>query len=85
MLALGYNRLYSVRSPAIPVVFNMLYDYLKKFNRTELRDFFDYQKEAREAYRVADIKPVDLSDMQIFLEQSFGDYLAPLPGLEEVG
>lgn len=84
VLALGYNELYTVRSPYVPVVFDMLYDYLRKFNRTELTDFFNYQQHARELYRVAKIQPLDPTDTQIFLEQSFGDYLKPLPGLEEV-
>jgi hypothetical protein len=81
--ALAYNKLYSIRSPAIPVIFNMLYGYLKGFNQTELQDFYRYQDEARSRYRVEEIKPIDLSDMKTFLDQSFGDYLAPLPGQEE--
>jgi hypothetical protein len=84
VLALGYNKLYSARSPYISVVFDTLYDYLKKFNRTELQDFYRYQQLAKERYKVTKIEPVDLTDMEIFLDQSFGDYLAPLPGLAEV-
>lgn len=84
VLALGYNELYSVRSPYIPVAFDALYDYLKKFNRIELRDFYQYQRTARDNYRIAKIEPVDLSDTNLFLEQSFGDYLTPLPGVKEV-
>jgi hypothetical protein len=66
------------------VVFDTLYNFLKKFNRTELHDFYEYQRLAKEKYKVAQIEPVDLTDMEIFLDQSFGDYLAPLPGLAEV-
>jgi|GEM_PF-7046407 len=84
VLALGYNKLYSARSPYISVVFDTLYDYLKKFNRTELHDFYRYQRLAKEKYKVDKIEPVDLTDVEIFLDQSFGDYLAPLPGLAEV-
>lgn len=84
VLALGYNKLYSIRSPYISVVFDTLYDYLKKFNRTELHDFYRYQRLAKEKYKVDEIESVDLTDVEIFLDQSFGDYLAPLPGLAEV-
>lgn len=84
VLALAYNKLYSARSPYTSVVFDTLYDFLKKFNRTELHDFYSYQRLAKEKYKVTQIEPVDLTDMEIFLKQSFGDHLTPLPGVQEV-
>lgn len=83
VLSLAYNRLFSARSQYIPVSFDALYTYLKQFNRVELKDFFDRQKTARAKYKVNQIKPKDLTDMGVFLEQSFGNYLERLPGLEE--
>ncbi len=84
VLALGYNELYSIRSPYISVVFDRLYAYLKGFNTIELQDFYKYQAQARAEYRVAEITPEDVTDMEVFLRQSFGDYYEPLPGSQEV-
>jgi tetratricopeptide (TPR) repeat protein len=60
VLALAYNKLYSARSPSTPIMFDRLYEYLKKFNRTELWDFSRYQKDMQEKYRVSEITPTDL-------------------------
>lgn len=79
VLALGYNELYSTRSPYLPIIFDMLYDYLKSFNATELQDFYHYQDQARKEYRVTEIVPEDVTDIETFLLQSFGDYFETAP------
>ena len=83
--ALGYSELYSVRAPFTSVIFNTLYDYLKGFNAAELRKFYQYEEEARKIYRIREIEHEDLTDMRVFLDQSFGEYDKSLPGEQEVG
>jgi hypothetical protein len=83
--ALGYSELYSVRAPYTSVIFDILYDYLKGFNAAELQKFYQYENEARNIYRIKEIEHEDLTDMRVFLEQSFGEYDKSLPGEQEVG
>ncbi|MBN1995307.1 MAG: hypothetical protein JW953_21645 [Anaerolineae bacterium] len=83
VLSLGYNQLYSTRSTVISVSLDILYDYLKKFNRFEMTDFFKYQRQARAEYRIDEIEPEDPTDLEVFLLQSFGDYFEPVPGSPE--
>lgn len=74
VLALGYAQLFSARSVGIKFSFDQLYNYLKTFNHSELEMFYKYQHEAREAYRVAEIRAENLADVEGFLFQSFGNY-----------
>jgi len=101
LLALAYNKLYSPRSPYIPVLFDRLYDYLKEFNVIELTDFYTHQFDLTyqpakaetvsppkriTGYGIKLIRPDDLADMDIFLRESFGDFLPAekhRPGVQE--
>ncbi len=90
VLALGYSKLYSVRSPVFSVTLNALYNYLRKFNETEMADFYRYQRIARKVYNISDIQPEDTADLELFLLQAFGDYFDPEsieqnPSIQEVG
>jgi tetratricopeptide (TPR) repeat protein len=85
VLALAYDQLYSTRSAALSIVYNILYDYLKTFNAIAMEDFFNYQRQAREEYRVAEIEPENMADLEVFLLQSFGDFFALTPAKNEVG
>jgi hypothetical protein len=75
VLSLGYAQLFSARSSGIGIVFDQLYNYLKKFNIVEMELFYKYQHQARQDYRVTGIKPENLADVEEFLLESFGDYL----------
>jgi len=80
VLSLAYGRLFSVRSPGIGLAFDHLYNYLKTFNPIEMEMFYRLQRDARREYRVDDIRPETLADIEKFLVQSFGDYFpANLP------
>ncbi len=83
VLALGYNRLYSTRSVAISTSLNNLYDYLRGFNAIAMEDFFKYQRQARAEYRIAEIEPEDVTDLEVFLLQSFGNYFESVPHIQE--
>ncbi len=72
VLASGYSQLFSIRSVALSVIWDTMYDYTKKFNRTELADFHGYVRAAREKYRVDEIKPFNPADADEFLRACFG-------------
>lgn len=72
VLASGYAQLFSVRSVALSIIWDAMYDYTKKFNRTELTDFHRYVCEARTKYRVAEIQPFNPTDADEFLRACFG-------------
>lgn len=72
VLASGYAQLFSVRSVSLSIIWDAMYDYTKKFNRTELEDFHNYVREAREKYRVKEIKPFNPADADEFLRACFG-------------
>ena len=84
VLALTYSKLFSTRAPTFTVTMNSLYDYLRKFNETELEDFYKYQREFGKSYNIAAIESEDVINLEIFLKQSFGDYIDNVPpGLAE--
>ncbi|MDI6769625.1 MAG: ATP-binding protein [Anaerolineales bacterium] len=72
VLGLGYAQLLSPRSSALSILYDALYDYLKKFNPTEMKDFHKYEHEARERYKTSEIKLVDLGNLDEFLRDCFG-------------
>lgn len=82
VLALSYNRLYSIRSATIALTLDILYDYLKTLSVIAMEDFFKYQQQVHEEYRLAELRPEDLTTMDSFLKQSFGDYLGLMIGQE---
>lgn len=75
VLSLGYAQLFSADSSGIGIAFDQLYNYLKKFNVVEMELFYKYQHQARQDYRVTEIKPENLADVEQFLLESFGDFL----------
>lgn len=76
VLGASYAQLYSPRSGALSIAFDALYDYLKRFNPTELTFFARYAHAARDFYGIQDIKPVNLGDVDDFIRSCFGDYLS---------
>lgn len=70
--ALGYSQLHSPRSNALTVTYDAIYEYIKGFNLTELEDFYRYVQEAIEEYRLPEIVPLDMSRLDMFLQQTFG-------------
>lgn len=72
VLASGYAQLFSIRSVALSVIWDTMYDYTKKFNRTELADFHQYVCQARTKYRIDDIQPFNPANADEFLRACFG-------------
>jgi hypothetical protein len=72
VLASGYSHLFSVRSVALSVIWDTMYNYTKKFNRTELADFHKYVCQAREKYNADKIVPFNPANADEFLRASFG-------------
>lgn len=73
--SLGYAQLFSPRSPNIGTAFDHLYNYLKKFNVSEIKAYAKYQHEAQQAYWITKIQSENLADPGLFLRESFGDFL----------
>lgn len=74
VLSLAYAQLLSPRSSSLTTIYDWLYEKIKEFNLSELKDFFNYVKESREKYKVKDIKVIDYGDLSRFLEHTFGDF-----------
>lgn len=72
ILALAYSQLLSPRSNALTVIYNLLYDYLKKFNTVEMNLFAQFEGEARKKYKTSELKLEDLGNPDDFLRDSFG-------------
>jgi hypothetical protein len=72
--ALGYAELYSSRSAALTVIYDQLYDFLKRLNSSEFQAFYQYEAEATEKYRIGEIKSDSFGDLRHFLLDCFGDY-----------
>ncbi|MBI5303743.1 MAG: hypothetical protein HY868_16525 [Chloroflexi bacterium] len=70
----GYAQLLSPRSFALTVIYDRLYEDAKKFNLTELNDLQEHIRNAREKYKTGEIKPVDLGDVESYLQSCFGTY-----------
>lgn len=76
VLGIAYAQLLSPRAHALPVIYDSLYEYLKGFSRVKLRDFYQAGTAARKKYGVRAIRYEDLGNMDLWLEQLFGDYLS---------
>jgi len=72
VLALAYSELLSPRSHALTVIYDYLYDALKKFNDYEMDRFTQFEREARKKYRISELKVEDLSNLDTFLRDCFG-------------
>ncbi len=79
--ALGYAQLFAPRSPALTVIYNKLYAFLKQLNRRELEDFYEYSREAITLYKTEEIKIRNLGNLSEFLLDNFGDYNEPEPSI----
>jgi tetratricopeptide (TPR) repeat protein len=74
VLAAGYAQLYAPRGVSIPIVFDILYEYLKTFNVIEMQTFFGLVRREQKRYQVALIEAENLADVEQFLLECFGDY-----------
>jgi len=82
--ALGYAQLFTPRAPALTVIYDSLYESLKKLNVVELSDFYRYERIAYTSYRIKDIQIKNLGDLEDFLNDCFGDYFEPPFVIEEL-
>lgn len=73
VLSLAYSQLLSPRSGVLTTTYDWLYNQIKEFNLSELKDFYNYAMQSREKYRAKDIQVADYSDLNQFLEHTFGD------------
>lgn len=72
--ATAYTQLYAPSSIQLTIVYDDLYDFLKKMNDTEMNSFYDYEQEARQRYRIAEMDIENFGDVEEFLRDCFGDY-----------
>ncbi len=72
-LSAAYASLFSTQSGTVRIVHEIAYEYLKKFNLTEMDDFFKYMSKARRQFHINQIKMEDTSKLETFLSECFGD------------
>ena len=72
--AAAYAQLYAPSSIQLTIVYDDLYDFLKKMNDTEMGSFYHYEQEARQRYRIAEMELENFGDVEEFLRDCFGDY-----------
>ena len=73
-LGTAYAQLYSPRSNALSLLYDRLYDFLKKFNRTELEAFHRHVNQQQQRYPLEKIKRniEDLGNIDQFMHEVFG-------------
>ncbi|HUM69469.1 MAG TPA: tetratricopeptide repeat protein, partial [Chloroflexota bacterium] len=72
--ALGYAELFIPRSDSLVIMYDVLYDYLKRMNRQELQLFYRVEREASQKYNVRQIELENFGNLEGFLRDNFGDY-----------
>lgn len=72
--AAAYAQLFAPTSIQLSIVYDDLYDFLKKMNQTEMSDFYRYEQQAREQYRIGEMTIENFGDVEEFLRDCFGDY-----------
>lgn len=72
--AAGYAQLFAPTSSQLSIVYDDLYEFLKKMNQMELADFYRYEQKAREQYRIEEMVIENFGDVEGFLRDCFGDY-----------
>ncbi len=76
--SLAYAQLYSPRSSALSQTYDTLYEYLKKFNQTELKLFRKYETlyRSKSEYNIGSETMVlqDLGNLDEFLDDCFGEH-----------
>ncbi len=72
--ALGYAELFIPRSEALTMMYDVLYDYLKRMNSQELGMFYRAEREATQKYGIRQIDLENLGDLENFLRDNFGNY-----------
>lgn len=72
--AAAYAQLFAPTSIQLSIVYDDLYDFLKKMNQTEMSDFYRYEQQARKRYRIAEMVIENFGDVEEFLRDCFGDY-----------
>ncbi len=75
---LGYAKSFAPRSAAVTFVLGPLYNFLKKLNAQEMSDFYLYKREAHSKYLLDEISLKDVSDLEEFLIDCFGNYFVEL-------
>lgn len=71
--SVAYAQLFSARSATLGTIYDTLYDYLRRFNQTEIESFAKFEQDARNAYHLEKIQMEDLSDVGGFLRECFGE------------
>ncbi len=72
--AAAYAQLYAPSSIQLTIVYDDLYDFLKKMNQVEISSFYEYEQEARQRYRIPEMEIENFGDVEEFLRDCFGDY-----------
>lgn len=72
--AAAYAQLFAPTSIQLSIVYDDLYDFLKKMNQIEMNDFYRYERQARERYRITEMVIENFGDVEEFLRDCFGDY-----------
>lgn len=72
--AAAYAQLFAPTSIQLSIVYDDLYDFLKKMNQMEMSDFYRYEQQARERYRITELVIENFGDVEEFLLDCFGDY-----------
>jgi hypothetical protein len=70
--SLGYAQLFSPRSSALAVTYDLIYDYVKGFNAVELEDFRSFERQARNKYHLDELIVQDFSNLDQFINECFG-------------
>jgi tetratricopeptide (TPR) repeat protein len=72
--AVAYAQLFAPGSVQLTMVYDDLYEFLKKLNRQELADFYKYEQTACNALRTKEMRLENFGDVEEFLRDCFGDY-----------
>lgn len=79
--AAAYAQLFAPTSIQLSIVYDDLYDFLKKMNQMEMSDFYRYEQQARERYRIGEMVIENFGDVEEFLRDCFGDYYPAIPSV----
>lgn len=73
-LSLAYAQLFAPGSAPLTTAYDDLYEYLKKLNKTEMMDFYRYEREFHRIYQIGKLPLENFGDLEEFLLDCFGDY-----------
>lgn len=72
VLALAYSQLQSPRASVLSIIYDTLYEYLRKFNLSELNVFYTHVGAAHQEFNIDQVKPANFGDLNEFLKSTFG-------------